>query len=234
MSNRLQRTVNFPQCLTVITITPALNLFSKSPACHNYSPQLPGLNHLLTPLPLSSPNSGQSLITLPSMLLKQLLCFPPPRQPSSSCTLMTGWVNSNKKKNTWTDAQACFKPINSFKPHYTPVSEKAMAPHSSTLAGKSHGWRSLVGCSPWGREKLNTTERPDFPFSLSCIGEGNGNPLQCSCLENPRDGGAWWAAVYEVAQSQTWLKRLSSSSSSSSITLSVLQDFFLHVGSNSI
>ena len=71
------------------------------------------------------------------------------------------------------------------------------------LPGKSHGQRSLVGCSPWGREELDRTERPDFHFSLSCIGEGNGNPLQCSCLENPRDGGAWWAALYGVAQSQT-------------------------------
>ena len=53
------------------------------------------------------------------------------------------------------------------------------------------------------------TERLHFHFSLSCIGEGNGNPLQCSCLENPRDGGAWWAAVYGVAQSWTQLKRLS-------------------------
>ena len=57
------------------------------------------------------------------------------------------------------------------------------------------------------------TERLPFHFSLSCIGEGNGNPLQCSCLENPRDGGAWWAAVYGVAQSWTQLKQLSSSSS---------------------
>ena len=61
------------------------------------------------------------------------------------------------------------------------------------------------------------TERLHFHFSLSCIGEGNGNPLQCSCLENPRDGGAWWAAVYGVAQSRTRLNRLSSSSSSSDI-----------------
>ena len=83
------------------------------------------------------------------------------------------------------------------------------------LPGKSHGWRSLVGCSPWGRYESGTTERLHFHFSLSCIGEGNGNPLQCSCLENPRDGGAWWAAVYRVAQSRTQLKRLSSSSSSS-------------------
>ena len=81
------------------------------------------------------------------------------------------------------------------------------------LPGKSHGQRSLVGCSPWGRDELDTTEQLLFHFSLSCIGEGNGNPLQCSWLENPRDGGAWWAAVYGVAQSQTWLKRLSSSSS---------------------
>ena len=70
-----------------------------------------------------------------------------------------------------------------------------------------------MGCSPWGCEESDTTERLHFHFSLSCIGEGNGNPLQCSCLENPRDGGAWWAAVYGVAQSQTRLKRYSSSSS---------------------
>ena len=81
------------------------------------------------------------------------------------------------------------------------------------LPGNSHGRRSLVGCSPWGREESDATERLPFHFSLSCIGEGNGNPLQCSCLENPRDGGAWWAAVYGVAQSRTRLKRLSSSSS---------------------
>ena len=82
------------------------------------------------------------------------------------------------------------------------------------LPRKSHGWRSLVGCSPWGRQELDTTERLHFHFSLSCVGEGNGNPVQCSCLENPRDGEAWWAAVYGVAQSRTRLKRLSSSSSS--------------------
>ena len=87
--------------------------------------------------------------------------------------------------------------------------EKAVAPHPSTLAWKI----------PW-------TEEPDrlqsmgllrvghnWATSLSCTGKGNGNPLQCSCLENPRDGGAWWAAVYEVAQSRTRLKRLGSGSS---------------------
>ena len=89
-----------------------------------------------------------------------------------------------------------------------------MAPPSSTLLpGKSHGRRSLVGCSPWGHWESDTTEQLHFHFSLSCIGEGNGNPLHCSCLENPRDGGAWWAAVYRVTQSQTRLKWLSSSSS---------------------
>jgi len=82
------------------------------------------------------------------------------------------------------------------------------------MPGECHGQRSLVGCSPWGRYESDMTERLHFDFSLSCIGEGNGNPLQCSCLENPRDAGAWWAAVSGVAQSQTRLKRLSSSSSS--------------------
>ena len=71
------------------------------------------------------------------------------------------------------------------------------------LPGKTHGQRSLVGCSPWGCKESDTTERLHFHFSLSCIGEGHGNPLQCSCLENPRDGGAWRAAIYGIAQSQT-------------------------------
>ena len=94
------------------------------------------------------------------------------------------------------------------------IQRRQWQPTPVLLPGKSHGQRSLVGCSPWGREKSDTTERIPFHFSLSCIGEGNGNPLQCSCLENPRDGGAWWAAVYGIAQSWTVLKRLSSSSSS--------------------
>ena len=85
-------------------------------------------------------------------------------------------------------------------------------PTPALLPGKSHGRRRLVGFSPWGHEDSDMTEQLHFHFSLSCIGEGNGNPLQCSCLENPRDGGAWWAAVYGVAQSQKQLKRLSSSS----------------------
>ena len=63
-----------------------------------------------------------------------------------------------------------------------------------------------------GSLRSDMTEQLHFHFSLSCIGEGNGNPLQCSCMENPRDGGAWWAAISGVAQSRTRLKRLSSSS----------------------
>ena len=86
------------------------------------------------------------------------------------------------------------------------------------LPGKSHGWRTLIDGSLWVRYKSDTTERLHFPFSLSRLGEGKGNPLHCSCLENPRDGGAWWAAVYGVAQSRTRLKRLSSCSSSASLS----------------
>ena len=80
------------------------------------------------------------------------------------------------------------------------------------LPGKSHGWRSLVGCSPRGHEESDMTEQLHFHFSLSCTGEGNGNPLRCSCRENPRDRGACWAAIHGVTQSRTWLRWLSSSS----------------------
>ena len=95
------------------------------------------------------------------------------------------------------------------------------------LPRKSHGWRSLVGSSPWSRTESDTTKRLHFHFWLSGIGEGNGNPLQCSCLENPRDGEAWWAAVYGVAQSRTRLKWLSSSSSSEYYPLRWLPPFVL-------
>ena len=92
--------------------------------------------------------------------------------------------------------------------------EKAMAPHSSTLALKIPWIEEPGRLQSMGSLGVDTTELLHFHFSLSCIGEGNGNPLPCSCLENPRDGEAWWAAVYGVAQSRTRLKRLSSSSSS--------------------
>ena len=95
------------------------------------------------------------------------------------------------------------------------LSRRQWHPTPVLLPGKSHGGRSLVGWRPWGRDKSGTTERLHFHFSVSCTGERNGNPLQCSCLENPRDGGAWWAAVYGFAQSRTWLKQLSSSNTCS-------------------
>ena len=89
-----------------------------------------------------------------------------------------------------------------------------MAPHSSILAWKIPWTEEPGGLQSMGSVELDTTEWLHFHFPLSCIGEGNGDPLQCSCLENPRDRGAWWAAVYGVTQSRTRLKRLSSSSSS--------------------
>ena len=84
--------------------------------------------------------------------------------------------------------------------------EKEMATHSSDLAWRIPWTEGPGGLQSMGSLESNTTERLHFHFSLSCTGEGNGNPLQHSCLENPRDGGAWWAAVYEVAQSWTQLK----------------------------
>ena len=91
-----------------------------------------------------------------------------------------------------------------------------MAPHSSTFAWKIPWTEEPSRLQSMGLLESGMTEQLHFHFSLSCIGEGNGNPLQCSCLENPRDGGAWWAAIYGVAQRQTRLKRLSSSSSRAS------------------
>ena len=98
-------------------------------------------------------------------------------------------------------------------------SEKTITPHSSTLAWKIPWMEEPGGLQSMGSWRVEydwATSLSLFTL-MSCIGEGNGNPLQCSCLENPRDEGAWWAAVYGVAQSQTWLKQLSSSSSSSRI-----------------
>ena len=88
-----------------------------------------------------------------------------------------------------------------------------MAPHSSTFAWKIPWMEEPARLQSMGSRESDTTEQLHFHFSLSRIGEGNGNPLQCSCLENPRDREAWWASVYGVAQSRTRLKQLSSSSS---------------------
>ena len=81
-----------------------------------------------------------------------------------------------------------------------------MATQSSTLAGKVPWTEEPGGLQSMGHKESDTTERLHVHFSLSCMGEGNGNPLQCFCLEKPRDGGAWWAAIYGVAQSRTQLK----------------------------
>ena len=104
-----------------------------------------------------------------------------------------------------------------FEAKYKSLLEKAMAPHSSTLVWKIPWMEEPGRLQSMGSLRVGH----DWATSLSCFGEGNGNPLQCSCLENPRDGGAWWAAVYGVAQSWTRLKRLSSSSSSSSSSINV-------------
>ena len=102
----------------------------------------------------------------------------------------------------------------SVRPHRWQPTRLQWHPTPVLLPEKSHWRRSLVGCSLWGCKESDMTEHLHFHFSLSCTAEANGNPLQCSCLENPRDGGVWWAAIYGVTQSRTRLKWLSSSSSS--------------------
>jgi len=100
--------------------------------------------------------------------------------------IYTGQAQGEEKKNVKRRAKT------------EPLASLLFASFGSVCPDSSHGRRSLVGCSPWGCEELDTTERLPFNFSFSCIGEGNGNLLQCSCLKNPRDRGAWWAAVYGV------------------------------------
>ena len=141
--------------------------------------------------------------------------------PCESSTNLHKWVWLCPTKHSFAKIDdryvwpgACHLPVSTLESNSVVVQRRQWHPTPVLLPGKSQGRRSLVGCSPWGREESDTTERLDLHFSLSRIGEGNGNPLQCSCLENPRDGGAWWAAVSGVAQSRTRLKRLSSSSSS--------------------
>ena len=110
----------------------------------------------------------------------------------------------------WPDVPISVFWMLSFKPGFSLSRRRQWQPTPVLLPGKSHGRRSLVGFSPWGCKESDMTEQLHFYFSLSCTGEGNGNPLQCSCLENPRDGRAWWAAIYGIAQSRTQLKWLSS------------------------
>jgi len=143
---------------------------------------------------------------------------------SLGCFCVLAIVNSaatnigvNLSFRIWVFIFSRYMPRNGIAGSYDTSRRRRWHPTPVLLPGKSHGWRSLGGCSPWGHEELDATERLHFHFLLACIGEGNGNPLQCFCLENSRDRGAWWAAIYGVAQSRTRLKRLSSSSSSSSM-----------------
>ena len=118
-------------------------------------------------------------------------------------TLRTEWNNRNSRTySSRVTESLCLITLSLWRRQWPPT--------PVLLPGKSHGQRSLAGCTPWGRKESDTTERLHFHFSLSCVREGNGNPLQSSCLENPRDGRAWWAAIYGVTQSQTRLKWLSS------------------------
>ena len=121
----------------------------------------------------------------------------------SLATVLRIWKNESESLSVVSD---------SLWPHRLYSWRKQWQPTLVLLPGKSHGRRSLVGCSPWGCYELDMTEPLHFHFSPSCVGEGNGNPLQCSCLENPKDGRACWATLYGVAQSRTRLKRFSSSS----------------------
>ena len=114
------------------------------------------------------------------------------------------WSPSSQSSSPTAIAMVSFQPTNQNLHLYVSVPNKQWHPTPVLLPWKSHGRRNLAGC----RTRLSDFT---FTFHFSCIGEGNGNPLQCSCLENPRDRGAWWAAVYGVAQSSTWLKWLSSS-----------------------
>ena len=124
-----------------------------------------------------------------------MICFSTfPDFPCSNIISVKPFVTALYKIATFSLFFAVFASISSI------LRRRQWHPTPVLLPGKSCGRRSLVGCSPWGREESDRTEQLHFHFSLSCIREGNSNPLQCSCLENPRDGGAWWAAVSGVAQ----------------------------------
>ena len=152
--------------------------------------------------------------SVPTGLKWKVLLFPLQRclEPTCSCLCSPGISPALKVLPIFASADPSLRGFISYS---ASLRRRQWNPTPVLLPGNSHGPRSLVDCSPWGREELDTTEWLYFHFSLSCIEEGNGNPLQRPCLENPRDGGAWWAAVCGVAQSRTRLKRLSSSSSSS-------------------
>ena len=191
-------------------------------------------------------SEGQEVVNRPNVFLfsspkhpKQALCPPPPvsalslssalgsvhpphhlANPSLLRAATIFLISSPASAHASRSCYPCFHPCGAGIAHTCLLSwRRQWHPTPVLLSGKFHGRRSLVGCSPWGREESDVTEWLHFHFPLSCTGEGNGNPLQCSCLENPRNGGAWWAAVYGVAQSWTWLEQLSSSNSNESWTI---------------
>ena len=111
-------------------------------------------------------------------------------RPKASGTL--GGLLKQKTGHQWDSSKVQIKSVFLLVVLYQHSWRRQWQPTPVLLPGKSHGWRSLVGCSPWGPYESDTTERLHFHFALSRIGEGNGNPLQCSCLENLRDSRAWW------------------------------------------
>ena len=146
------------------------------------------------------------------MLSSSSMFLFPSFPPTSSNIITQCRVHSNSLRNSLIDDISISGHLFLFLLVCTAMLEKALAPHSSTLAWRIPWTQEPGGLQSMGSLRVGHDWRLHFHFSLSCIGEGNGNPLQCSCLEIPRNGGAWWAAIYGVAQSQTWLKWLSSSS----------------------
>ena len=118
----------------------------------------------------------------------QYSCLENPMDGAAWWAIVHGFTKSWTRLSNFSALQYCVD----FCHTLTCIRRRQWHPTPVLLPGKSHGWRSLVGCSPWGREESDMTEWLPFHFSLPCIGEGNGNLLQCSCLENLRDGGAWW------------------------------------------
>ena len=152
--------------------------------------------------PGSIPGSGRSAgegIGYPlyyswTSLVAQLVKNPPAMR--ETWVWSPSWEDPIEKgKATHSSILATDSIVHGVAKSWTRLSQFQWHPTPVLLPGKSHGWRSLVGCSPRGHLESDTTERLHFHFSLSCTEEGNGNPLQFSCLENPRDGGAWWAAI---------------------------------------
>ena len=128
--------------------------------------------------------SGQQA-SCPQMGSANQLCAPSSADPGPPGA---GWLRAGWSSPSTAVCRSCFIFACQGRLCLPPVTVTFNHPTPVLLPGKSHGWRSLVGCSPWGREEADRTERVYFHFSLLCIGEGNGNPLQCSCLENPGDG----------------------------------------------